>query len=148
MKASSGTTSWILLAFVRFAERTHASRLVCDGTGETLMKFGREPRSKSALVAFIMIWFRLTLATSITLLPNAAPSMTQLSTSAFPTTATSATSALRLKCAAHFVAIDGARKSQSHGPSLYLHAKRHVVSSNASSHRGRPARVLKRAAQF
>src|ERR1700721_1247113 len=134
MKASSDTTSWILLAFVRFEKRTNASRLVCDGTGETLMKFEREPRSKSALVAFIMIWFRLTAATSITLLPSAAPSMTPLSSSASPTTAAATTSALRLKCAAHFVPIDGARKSQSHGASLYLHAKRQVVSSDASSH--------------
>jgi len=74
--------------------------------------------------------------------------MSPLSTSASPTTVTAATSALRLESAAHFVAIDGARKSQSHGASLYLHAKRHVVSSNASSHRRRSARVLKRAAEF
>jgi hypothetical protein len=80
---------------------------------------------------FILIWFRLTLATSIALLPDAAPSMISLSTPASPT---ASTSALRLKGAAHFVAIDGARKSQGHGPFLYLHAKRHVFPGNTSSH--------------
>jgi hypothetical protein len=60
---------------------------------------------------FILIWFRLTPATSIALLPDAAPSMISLSTSA-------PTSGLRLKGAAHFVAIDGSRKGHGNGASL------------------------------
>jgi hypothetical protein len=69
---------------------------------------------------------------SVTLLPNAAPSIVSLCPSTSSMTA--ATSALRLKGAAHFVAINGPCKSQRHGTSLYLHAKRQVLSSNASAH--------------
>jgi hypothetical protein len=87
-------------------------------------------------------------AISVALLPSAAPSMISLSSSASPATAASATSTLGLKGAAHFVAVDGARKSQGHGTPLYLHTKKHIVSSNVSSHWRRPARVLKRAAQL
>jgi hypothetical protein len=87
-------------------------------------------------------------AISVALLPSAAPSMFSLSSSASPATAASATSTLGLKGAAHFVAVDGARKSQGHGTPLYLHTKKHIVSSNVSSHWRRPARVLKRAAQL
>src|SRR5712671_6331400 len=98
------------------------------------MKLGRELQSKSVFVVFILTLLRLTL-TRIAL-PNAGPSMVSLSASASPATASPA---LRLKGAAHFVAIDGTRKSQCHGTPLYLHAKRHVVSSNASSHLRRSA---------
>src|ERR1700692_4342742 len=101
--------------------------------------------SKSVFVVSILTLFRPTLATRIALLANAAPGMISRSTSA---SSASATSALRLKGAAHFIAIDGARKSQGHGASLYLHAERHIVSSNASIQRRGSTRVLKRAAQF
>jgi len=87
-------------------------------------------------------------ATSVALLASAAPSMISLSSSPSPATATSATSALGLKGAAHFVAVDGARESQGHGTPLYLHTKKHVVSSNVSSHWRGSARVLKLAAQL
>jgi hypothetical protein len=110
------------------------------------MRASPSPRfvSKSVFVVFILTLFRPTL-TRVALLANAAPGMIPLSTSA---SSASATSALRLKGAAHLVAIDGARKSQGHGSSLYLHTKRHVVSNNASSHGRGSARVLKRATQF
>jgi len=55
---------------------------------------------------------------------------------------------LRLKSAAHFVAIDGARKSHGHGAPLYSHTERHLVSCNASSQLRGSTLVLKRAAQF
>ena len=87
-------------------------------------------------------------AISVALLPSAAPSMISLSSSASPATAASATSTLGLKGAAHFVAVDGARKSQGHGTPLYLHTKKHIVSSNVSSYWRGSARVQKRAAQL
>src|SRR3984957_10567068 len=87
-------------------------------------------------------------ATSVALLPNAGPSMISLSSSASPATATSSTSALGLKRAVHFVAVDSARKSQGHGTPLYLHGKRHAVAGNASSHWRGSARVLNGAAQL
>jgi len=77
-------------------------------------------------VVFSLRWFRFILATSVALLPNAAPSMISLSSSASPATTTSATSALGLKRAAHFVAVDGTRECQGHGTPLYLHAKRQM----------------------
>jgi len=102
--------------------------------------------SKSVFVVFILVLFRLTLATR-PLLANGAPGMISLSTCA---PSTSAASALRLKGAAHLVAIDGACKSQSHGASsLYLQTKRNVVSRNTPGQlRGTSSRVLKRAAQI
>jgi hypothetical protein len=72
--------------------------------------------SKSVFVVFILTLFRPTL-TRTALCANAAPGMIPLSASA---SSTSATSALRLKGAAHFIAIDGTRKSQGHGASLYF----------------------------
>jgi hypothetical protein len=57
---------------------------------------------ESAFVVFILVLFRPTLATG-SLLVNAAPGIISLSTSASPAPATSA---LGLKGAAHFIAID------------------------------------------
>jgi hypothetical protein len=124
------TREIVLEALTKLADRIGGSEESCN--------------SNSVFVIFILTLFRPTL-TRIAMLANAAPGMICLSTSA---SSTSATSALRLKGAAHFVAIDGTRKSQGHRASLYLHAKRHVVSSNASSQRRGPTHVLKRAAQF
>src|ERR1700686_1881129 len=82
---------------------------------------------------------------SIALLSNAAPSMTSLSTSASTATAAAdSSSTLRLKGAAHIIAIDSTGEPKGHGTPLYLHAKRYALSSNASGHRRRSARVLKR----
>ena len=55
---------------------------------------------------------------------------------------------LWLKAAAHFVALKRAGKSQGYGAPLDLHAERHIVSSNRSSQRRRPTRILKRSTQF
>src|ERR1700691_4426530 len=67
-----------------------------------------------------------------------------------PASAPSSTSALRLKGAAHFVASDGAGKSQRDGAAgLYLHAERYIVSRNTSrQRRGGTSGVLKCAAQL
>jgi hypothetical protein len=102
--------------------------------------------SQSVFVVLILVLFRLTLATG-SLLANGAPGMISLSTCA---PAAPAAPALRLKGTGHFVAIDGACKSQSHGASsLYLQTKRNVVSGNTSGQlRGTSSRVLKRAAQI
>jgi hypothetical protein len=61
-----------------------------------------------------------------------------------------AASTLRLKGAAHFVAIDGACKSQCQGSaaSLHLHVKGNVVSIHTTAQRRRTPRALKRAAQL
>src|ERR1700686_5364500 len=96
------------------------------------MRLSRELRLKSEFVLFILILFRLTLAAG--LLANAAPGMTSLSAPAPLASSATAASALRLKGAAHFVAIHRAREGQCHGTAcLYLHAKRNVVSRDTSS---------------
>src|SRR6202035_5424388 len=107
------------------------------------MRPRRELLSESVFVVFILVLFRLSVATG--LLADAAPGMTSLSTSAPLTTATSA---LGLKGAAHLVAVNGASKGQGDGAaSLYLHGERNVVSSSTSSQpRGSSSRFLKRAA--
>jgi len=101
-------------------------------------------RSESEFVVFVLVLFRPTLTAG--LLANAAPGMISLSTSA---ALTSAPSALRLKGAAHFVAVDCARKNQGHGAaSLYLDAERDVVSRNTSVERSGTLRALKGAAEL
>jgi hypothetical protein len=89
----------------------------------------------------------LILAARLALLANRAPGMICLAVSFSFTPATSA--ALRLKGAAHFVAIDGARKSQSDGAaSLHLHAKRYVASIDAAGQRRGAPWALKGAAEL
>ncbi len=78
---------------------------------------------------------------------NPGPGMIPLSTPV-PAPPAATTSALRLKGAAHFVIIDGARKSHGHRAPLYLHTKRHLVSGNASRQLRGSILVLKRAAEF
>ena len=132
------------------ARVTQAARMIeenreskpCESA--TVCRYDQRHELKSVFV--VLVLFLCGLTARAPLLANGAPGMTSLSSSAPPST--SATSALRLKGTAHFVAIDDARKSQGHRASLRLHAERHVVASNTSRElRGTSSRILKRAAQ-
>ncbi len=101
-------------------------------------------QSKSVFVVFVLVLCRLTTA-RVTLLANRGPRMISSSASVSFMPA-----ALRLKRAAHFVAIDGTRKSQRRGAaaSRHLHVKRYVISIHAAGQRRGAPRALQGAAQL